>query len=262
MNTCESIGGARPSSGAASSEISSPQRTWKLLRPRTGALHRLAFTLIELLVVIAVISLLAAMIFPVTKAINRTKIRRRAISELAQVQAAIQTYKEKVGHYPPDSPPFGGNWAPWINQLYYELKGTTTTNNNGTIYITLDGTARITSTAIPTIFGPSVTGFINTTRGGGDEGRSAGNFIPDIRPSGFLMVNAPGGPTFLLGTTVEGPIMFPGVNGGKLNPWRYNSSTPTNNPSSYDLWVDVTVDGKTNRICNWSTQPLTVSTPF
>ena len=40
-----------------------------------------------------------------------------------------------------------------------------------------------------------------------------------------------------------------------LNPWRYVSSNPTNNPGEFDLWVDIIVGGKTNRICNWSDKP-------
>jgi hypothetical protein len=39
-----------------------------------------------------------------------------------------------------------------------------------------------------------------------------------------------------------------------LNPWRYNSSHPTNNLNSYDLWVELKIGGKTNLICNWSKQ--------
>jgi hypothetical protein len=35
------------------------------------------------------------------------------------------------------------------------------------------------------------------------------------------------------------------------NPWRYNSTNPTNNPGRYDLWLDIIIDGKTNRFCNW-----------
>ena len=39
-----------------------------------------------------------------------------------------------------------------------------------------------------------------------------------------------------------------------MNPWRYNSSNPTNNPGSYDLWIQLKIAGKTNLICNWSKQ--------
>src|SRR5882724_7919040 len=63
-----------------------------------------AFTLIELLVVIAIISILAAMIIPIGKAVNRTKIRSKARGELAAVEIAIENYKTKMGHYPPDNP--------------------------------------------------------------------------------------------------------------------------------------------------------------
>ena len=42
----------------------------------------------------------------------------------------------------------------------------------------------------------------------------------------------------------------------KINPYRYNSSSPTNNPRSYDLWIDVLIGGKINRISNWSEQPI------
>src|SRR5262249_23552877 len=90
-----------------------------------------AFTLIELLVVIAVISLLAAMIFPITGAVTRNRIRARTRAELEQIATYIEQYKAKLGHYPPDNP---GN--PRTNQLYFELVGTT---NNGITYVTLDG---------------------------------------------------------------------------------------------------------------------------
>ena len=39
-----------------------------------------------------------------------------------------------------------------------------------------------------------------------------------------------------------------------INPWRYNSSNPTNNPGAYDLWVQLSISGKTNLICNWNKQ--------
>jgi hypothetical protein len=39
-----------------------------------------------------------------------------------------------------------------------------------------------------------------------------------------------------------------------VNPFSYNSVNPTHNPNSYDLWVDLVIGGKTNRISNWSKQ--------
>jgi hypothetical protein len=41
-----------------------------------------------------------------------------------------------------------------------------------------------------------------------------------------------------------------------LTPWNYVSSNPTNNPTEFDLWMDVTWRGTTNRISNWSEDPV------
>src|SRR6185369_12714744 len=68
------------------------------------------FTLIELLIVIAIIAIPAAMVIPISGAVNRNKIRAKARVELEQVATAIELYKSKLGHYPPDNP---GN--PWTN---------------------------------------------------------------------------------------------------------------------------------------------------
>ncbi|MGH7971124.1 MAG: type II secretion system protein, partial [Limisphaerales bacterium] len=108
-------------------------------QPRAARRSPGAFTLIELLVVMAVISILAALIIPIGKAVNRRKIISKSRAELAQAETAIEGYKEGLGHYPPDN-----NGHPNVNQLYFELKGTT---NTGTIYSTLDGSAQISSSA-------------------------------------------------------------------------------------------------------------------
>ncbi len=224
-------------------------------RGRNGGLAGSGFTLIELLVVIAVIALLAGMIFPITGAVNRAKIRTKAKAELGQVETAIVNYKTKLGHYPPDS----GNV--YLNQLYYELAGTSLDNNN--LFTTLDQSSTISAANLSTIFGGRVTGFINSTRpSADDEGSKATAFLKGLKP----------GQTATLGTlndlrvltcSVPWPesrppliLSQPGV-----NPWRYNSSMPTNNPGSFDLWVDVLINGKLFRISNWSKEPIQVTAP-
>src|ERR1043166_7754672 len=99
--------------------------------------HRRAFTLIELLVVIAVIGVLAAMLFPAFSSVKKNAIRKKIQAELRQIETAIDSYKEKRGHYPPDNP------AKYeLNQLYFELLGTVL---DGQFYRTLDGSARIST---------------------------------------------------------------------------------------------------------------------
>jgi prepilin-type N-terminal cleavage/methylation domain-containing protein len=212
----------------------------------------LAFTLVELLVVIGVISILAALIFPVVRPIQRQKILNKARAELAQYQTAIEAYKTRRGHYPPDNP-----GQPTTNQLYYELLGTRLDNNG--IYTTLDGSAQIAAGTVQPVFGAG--GFVNSTKGGGEEGQGAENFLKGLKPGqvGTIALNVR-----LLSSTILWPVAIvpvPGV--PTLNPLHYVASgTNLHNPNSYDLWIDVIVQGKTNRISNWSQDALIVSTPY
>jgi prepilin-type N-terminal cleavage/methylation domain-containing protein len=222
-----------------------------------------AFTLIELLVVISIIAILAALIFPVVSVVNRTKLRTRARGELVQIQSFIDGYKAKLGHYPPDNP-----GQPGLNQLYYELAGTT---NNGpaSVFGTLDHNAAIAPVNITGFFGPPLAGFVNSTKAGaGDESRSAQKFLHDLKPLQVGDVTRggyAGPPVKVLLCTVPGvdpnaasPLVD--LSGRPVTvtsaPWCYNSSSPTNNTTTYDLWADILIAGKTNRICNWSSQAL------
>ena len=222
-----------------------------------------AFTLIELLVVIAVIAVLAALTFPAVQGVKASSIRTRAKGELTQMETAIERYYQKLGFYPPDNPP---NWA--RNQLYYELLGTT---NVGTlaapVYATLDGSARITAADLTLAFGPNVTGFVNCSRPGrSDEAQGATAFLNNLKPSQFMAITNSATPasSSVLGSGIEGwpTMVYIDSRGAKLNPWCYNSSNPHYNPKSFDLWIDVKVGSKTNRICNWSEKPLVVNAPY
>ncbi len=216
------------------------------------AVSRRGFTLIELLVVIAVISVLAALIFPVTRGLKIKRMKSVAYAELNQMETAVSAYKSKKGFYPPDN---GTNVV--FNQLYFELSGTT--NANG-VFRTLDGDSSVTVAQIKSIFG--IDGFMNSSvaGGGGDDSAPATRFITGLRPNQIGQLNIGGTPVnALLVCSVRWPdnigqIVPNGVTTG-LNPWRYVSNNPTNNPGSYDLWVDIVIDSRTNRISNWSTTP-------
>ena len=217
---------------------------------KSGAGSPHAFTLIELLVVIAVIAIIAAFLVPVAGAVKRRAIINRAQAELAQLETAIDRYHAACGFYPPDNP---GNSL--TNQLYYELEGTVYDSTN-LFFTTLDGGMKISTTDVTNAF--RIGGFMNCTKpGAGEETRAAQTFLPDLKPNQTATVNANGAFITNLVTAVGGPLPsyqpmgVPGV-----NPWRYNSSSPTNNPGAYDLWVQIVIKpGQTNLICNWRKQP-------
>ena len=221
-----------------------------------------AFTLIELLVVISIIAVLAALILPVAGQVKRQAILHNAQAEMSQIETAIERYKSAYGFYPPDSAVKMSNTP--INQLYYELVGTTNTAAppaNPDYEVLGDPSQQLTGGPggqVSQVFG--VSGFMNCNKYGGDESAAHGqDFLPDLKPRqiaeyltnsiapnvGFTMlVSSAGGPD---------PAYQPlGVQ--DANPWRYNSSNPTNNPGSYDLYIQLRIAGKTNLICNWTKQ--------
>ncbi len=211
-----------------------------------------AFTLIELLVVIAIIAILAALIFPAGAALKRGATIKKVQTELQQVETAINSYKAKYGHFPPD-----GSFGPIVNPLYFELLGTTNNQNSGE-FVTTDGGARIRFADMQTTFG--VGGFVNCTKGGGDEGTPAVKFLSELKPGQYGEIASGGSSVRLLACSVSWPdnLVYQPTSTKTLNPWRYNSSSPVNNSGAYDLWVDILIGGKTNRISNWSKQPQSI----
>jgi prepilin-type N-terminal cleavage/methylation domain-containing protein len=216
----------------------------KLNSKNTITPPRRAFTLIELLVVISIMGILAAFTIPVLKGVKRTQYRNTARAELEQIATALERYKAAYGAYPPSNP---GN--PLRNPLYFELSGTTNDNIN---YTTLDGTAQISVGSV-SHFG--VGGFVNCNnrnKASAEDSQSAKNFLPGLKANRIGTNSI--GDTLLL-TSVRGPdVSYMPIGAPDVNPFRYNSANPTNNPSSYDLWVDLRINGRTNRISNWSKQ--------
>jgi prepilin-type N-terminal cleavage/methylation domain-containing protein len=221
---------------------------------------RAAFTLIELLTVIAVIAILAGLLFPVFNMIKNKSLIQTATTERDQLETAIESYKAKYGFYPPSN---ANPALSLTNQLYYELIGTTSTNNGGIItFTTLDSSSMITGGAgstVMTYFG--VSGFMNCTRGTGDDAVAAKTFLGALR-SGQIATN---GDVYMIVTRVNSGTYKPtpsfkvedGYN--TANPWRYQYPG-VNNPNSYDLWIQIIVAGKTNLICNWANGPQYNST--
>jgi len=225
-------------------------------RPRPSTLDpRQAFTLIELLVVMAIIGTLAAMLLAVVGGVKKKQAIYNTRAEMEKIETAIERFKAVYGVYPqsPTIPPALNNPTTLVNGLYYELVGTVLTNGN---YVTLDGSAQIPASDVNTAF-PGVGGFINCTKpGAGEDAASARSFISDLSAKKQIFaISNNTVPVAILIASVGGPDqIYTPLGAPDANPWRYNSSNPTNNPGSYDLWIQLRIGGKTNLICNWSKQ--------
>jgi len=73
--------------------------------------YKKGFTLIELLIVIAIIGILSAIIFPNYMAARERARDTQRKSDLAQIQKAIELYKQDNNSALPPSITFGSPWA-------------------------------------------------------------------------------------------------------------------------------------------------------
>ena len=91
-----------------------------------------------------------------------------------------------------------------------------------------------------------------------EDAPAAKSFISNLKPKQFW-VNVTNGvdtanPVTLLIASVGGPDEnYKPLNTSGLNPWRY-VYPGIHNPTTYDLWVQLSIGGKTNLICNWNKQ--------
>lgn len=188
-----------------------------------------AFSLIELLVVIAVIAILAGLLFTAMPAITRSRIHAVTRAELTQVTTAIEAYKADYGSYPPD----GTNTVMGLTNtpLYYELTGARIAGAN---YVSLDGSHTVGMGAAHARLG--VQGIVNssTSVAATDDRPAIKNYLPNLKPEQFITV---AGVRLLAGSSAE-------------QAWSYRSTNPTNNPNSYDLWIDVVTGSDTTRIAH------------
>lgn len=206
------------------------------------------FTLIELLVVISIMALLAALIFPVAGIVKVYQQRSTAKAELVQIVTALDDYKAQYGVYPPSNPTNA-----LLNPLYYELTGVTNVGGSTGSYQTLDNASTVPLSVYTSVF--NIGGAINCTKLGTDtESAKAKSFLQSLRQNHVGSVSLSGNNINLLITSVRGPdsnYMPLGV--PDVNPFRY-IYPGTNNPNTYDLWIDLKINGKTYRISNWTQQ--------
>ena len=225
--------------------------------------RRRAFTLIELLVVISVIGVLAGLFLTSMTGIKKKQYISTAQAEMARIETALDNYKAKYGVYPPSNQNATNVYLPLndrsqFSQLYYELSGTT---NTGTAYLSLDGN-RMLIGDVNTAYG--VGGFINCSKGGGEDAVPAKNFLLGFNAKLIYYPLTNGViPTTVLVSSVGGPdLNYQPVKGAGINPFRYVYPGVIN-PSSYDLWVQLSIGSSFSGvnafttmnkylICNWT----------
>ena len=204
-----------------------------VVRARAAA----AFTLVETLVTIAIIGIVASLVLTGVQVAARRRDESRVRAELAKLDMLINTYKDKLGSYPPDNP-----GSPATNSLYYELSGTATVGGN---FKTLDGSQLISPADAQAYLG--VPGFLNSTIGA----IQAKNYLPEVKPDQAMLISTAPAVMVLTSPGKPPPNNTIIVNGQPVNPWRYVSSNPVHNPGRFDLWAEITINGQTNIIGNW-----------
>lgn len=254
-------------------------------RPQGG--RQGAFTLIELLTVIAIISVLAGMVVGLAPVASAKMKEARVRAELAGLVTAIESYKARFGVYPPDhayTTNYNGQPAtaadPLMNTLYYELTGALVDNHRGH-FITADDEAVVSSLDLITRTGreglvnaiPRPAGSAGPALTAADRQAKRRLFSRELKDGQVCEVfrnrTTPGYVDFELlavghsgdasgkkAAGISWPLndsRFPApvpTNPG-LNPWRYVSTNPTNNPNSFDLWAEIVVKGERRIIGNW-----------
>ena len=157
----------------------------------------------------------------------------KARAELTQITTAIEAFKAKYGSYPQDNQSTPRNLR--NSPLYLELAGMQLIPQNSSLK-SLDGSYTVTLAAVQSVC--NVSGLVNSSTSvqATDDHPAITSFLPDIKPT-------------QLATNSGVRLLSCSVNDIA---WSYNSSNPTNNPGTYDLWVDVVFGNRTNRVANWN----------
>ena len=204
------------------------------------------FTLVEMLVVISIIATLAAMTAVAAKTITEKRTIKLVEAQMRQIESAVVDYKTKLGFYPPDNGNQGNATWTALSPLFYELTGTVTVPRGGIPtgdYSSVLGNDTITAGALQGVFGRK--GLANSSE------QTRKNFFPSMLPFHFKEVTVGLENVKLLVVPAKGRESFSGPADKEINPWRYNSSSPTNNTGSFDLWAELKFQNRTVIVGNW-----------
>jgi len=215
--------------------------------------------LIELLAVIAIIGVLASLTVGLGALVSRKSKVSRTQVELAKLELAIRDYHSKFGFYPPDNlqDAFELSVNPDVNQLYYELTGAVYDRVND-VYRVGAVDEQIPRATYQVVFGNGVNvpGVYNSS----ESAANVKNFLAGSRSSNVEHIS--GAPHVdALVVPVHWPLghpkadtdsrFLPPIPGSDVNPWKYVSSNPTNNPGEFDLWAEIVIGDEIVVIGNW-----------
>jgi prepilin-type N-terminal cleavage/methylation domain-containing protein len=221
--------------------------------------RQVGFTLVELLTVIAIIAVLAAITLGLTAAAKNARVNSRARTELTQIQTSIEAYKADRNAFPPDHRLTTGpaRVDPAVNPLYYELIGTDVANGRFRPRGADTSVPGLTPDQVEQTFGRR--GFLNASA---DPAEPTRGYLEPKASSVWRGTINGGAEVQLLITPFPWearwpePAPVPGAspstgNSKNPNPWRYVSTSPTNNVGGFDLWTEIYV-GKDKRVFkNW-----------
>jgi type II secretory pathway pseudopilin PulG len=213
-----------------------------------------------MLTVIAVIGLLAALVAGLSSLSGAKSRQNRIKAELNLLVTAIENYQADFGHYPPDHlvpQPSSVLVDAVTNQLFYELTGVIVTNdvvNNTGQFYTAGRTETITTGTVKDFFGTD--GFVNAQTDTDKPPRAY--FQPKSSQYAEISGPPPAGPDVeVLVVPVKWPLNRADQPTGRkgVNPWRYVSTQPTNNMSSFDLWAEWVERKEVKILSNWNPDP-------
>ena len=215
--------------------------------------------MIEMLTVIAVIGLLAALVAGLSSLSGAKSRQNRIKAELNLLVMSIENFKGDFGHYPPDHvlPQQNPN-DPLVdtvtNQLFYELSGVIVDNVNKQFY-TAGRTETINTTTVRAFF--NTDGFVNART----DAKATPRAYFQPKSSQYAEISGPPPANTPVVEVLVAPVKWPlnradqptGRKG--VNPWRYVSTRPTNNVSSFDLWAEWVERKEVKILSNWNPDP-------
>lgn len=173
------------------------------------------------------------------------RICREVAEQRDRLAAAISTYKQAYGFYPPDHLL---STNPMVvesvtNQLYYELNGCFY-DRTGQVYCPNGTSEHISRPLMRDFFGADITN-------SADVSSRSVSFLPSVRRETLIEIH-PRPQTIAL---ISYRPNWEGFDGDlteiQIGSWEYNSSAPRHNPGSYDLWLPLKTATTNIVIGNW-----------